>query len=84
LAEDGKSKKASKILKSQVPQNAESGCLPSGCRPFKMFVTHKNYNDLAKDGTNFLAIQRECSICCNSDLEVKNVEDGNDQMLGKI
>jgi hypothetical protein len=86
LAEDGRNKKASKFLKSTTPKGADEGCLPAACRPFKMFINHRNYNDLTKDDLPFLAIQRECSpcFCFAPDLELKNVENGQDQLLGKL
>jgi len=84
LAEDQESKKASKILKSQIPKNVEGGCCPSCWRPFEMFINHKNYNEINKDDLPFLSISRACSLCCNADLDINMKEDGQNFKIGKI
>ena len=89
LGDDETTKKGSKMFKcyEKSPCFQRQVCAPS-CRTFNMDVKHKDYQDQAFNGSNFLRFEREfkCSCFCLARpvLMVNSTEPGSEGYLGKI
>ena len=89
LADNGKYKKGSKMLKcyEKSPCFQRQLCAPH-CRTFNMAVRHKDYQDVGFNNSNFLQFEREfkCSFFCLARpvLKVHSTEAGSEGYLGKI